>query len=101
MLVGFDDKTAYAQTVFAFTTGPNRPVHVFDGRTQGRIVRPRGPLDFGWDPVFQPHEGQGKTYAEMTKDEKNAISHRSRSLTKLCTYIVDNTEEILKEMDQK
>jgi inosine triphosphate pyrophosphatase len=98
MLVGFNDNTAYAQTVFAFTTGPHQPVHVFDGRTEGRIVHARGCLDFGWDPVFEPLEGKGKTYAEMTKEEKNSISHRGRSLAKLCTFLVDNAEDIKREI---
>lgn len=99
MLAGFNDNTAYAQTVFAFTTGPGRPVHVFDGRTEGKIVPPRGSLDFGWDPVFEPNEGNGKTYAEMEKDAKNQISHRGRSLTKLCKYLVDNADDIRKEIN--
>jgi inosine triphosphate pyrophosphatase len=98
MLGGFDDKTAYAQTVFAFTTGPNQPIHVFEGRTEGKIVRPRGSLAFGWDPIFQPDEGRGKTYAEMSGDEKNAISHRSRSLDELCTYLVVNSASILRDI---
>lgn len=101
MLAGFNDNSAYAQTVFAFTLGPGCPVEVFDGRTEGKIVPPRGSLDFGWDPVFEPLEGNGKTYAEMTKDEKNAISHRGRSLAKLSTYLSENAESITKELTAK
>ena len=75
------DKSGYAQTIFGLCAGPGQPVHTFDGRTAGRIVPARGPLDFGWDPVFEPEEGAGgKTYAEMEKDEKNAISHRGKAL---------------------
>lgn len=87
MLTGFDDKTAYAQTVTAFTMGPDEEVHVFDGRTNGKIVPPKGKLDFGWDPIFEPDEGKGKTYAEMEKEEKNAISHRGRSFAKLKEFL--------------
>jgi len=94
MLAGFDDKTAYAQTVVAFTTGPDQQVQVFDGRTDGRIVRPKGSLDFGWDPIFEPLEGNGKTYAEMTKADKNAISHRGRSFAKLRSYLLEHADEI-------
>lgn len=102
MLIGFNDNTAYAQTVFAFTLGPGYPVAVFDGRTEGKIVPPRGSLDFGWDPIFEPLEGSGnKTYAEMTKDEKNAISHRSRSLAKLSAYLSENAETILQDLSAK
>jgi inosine triphosphate pyrophosphatase len=101
MLVGFNDNSAYAQTVFAFTIGPGHPVEVFDGRTEGEIVPPRGSLDFGWDPVFEPLEGNGKTYAEMSKDEKNAISHRSRSLAKLSAYLSENAESIAQDLSSR
>jgi inosine triphosphate pyrophosphatase len=90
MLVGFGDFSAYAQTIVAYTTGPGADIHVFDGRTHGTIVPARGPLDFGWDPIFEPEEGNGKTYAEMTKEEKNAISHRGRSLEKFRLFLLEN-----------
>ncbi|CAN0336485.1 unnamed protein product, partial [Ectocarpus sp. 8 AP-2014] len=79
ILEGFQDKTAYAQCVFAFSAGPGKEVKIFDGRTAGSIVPPRGPTNFGWDPIFQP-EGRDVTYAEMAKEDKNAISHRGRAL---------------------
>ena len=46
-----------------------------------------GPTDFGWDPVFEPDEGEGKTYAEMDKDFKNRISHRGRSFGKFMAFL--------------
>ena len=87
MLAGFEDKTGYAQTIIAFTMGPGKKVHVFDGKTDGTIVTARGPLDFGWDPIFEPHEGEGKTYAEMEKADKNRISHRGRSFAKFQAFL--------------
>lgn len=94
MLVGFEDKSAYAQTIFAFTTGPGQEIHLFDGRTEGTIVRPRGKKDFGWDPIFEATEGAGKTYAEMTPDEKNTISHRGKSMAKLQTFLSKNAASL-------
>ncbi|KAL3920617.1 MAG: hypothetical protein SGILL_003173 [Bacillariaceae sp.] len=91
MLDGFDDRSAYAQTIVAYTTGPEDEIHVFDGRTNGKIVQPRGPLDFGWDPVFEPDEGEGKTYAEMDKDFKNSISHRGRSFEKFRAFLAGSS----------
>jgi len=88
MLDGFDDRTGYAQTIVAYTEGPTEEVHLFEGRTNGTIVRPRGSLDFGWDPIFEPNEGEGKTYAEMSKDAKNAISHRGRSFAKVRDFLL-------------
>lgn len=98
MLVGFDDQSAYAQTVVAYTDGslPDDEIHIFDGRTHGKIVAPRGPLDFGWDPMFEPNEGMGKTYAEMSMDEKNAISHRGRAFAKFRSFLMHHAEDIAK-----
>ena len=106
LLQGFDDNRAYAQTIIAFSPGPGKEVHLFDGRTEGRIVPPRGALTFGWDPVFEPlpdecHSGgiaSGITYAEMTKDDKNKISHRSRAFQKFREFLASSADEVLKDM---
>jgi len=54
LLVGFDDKTADAICTFAYSAGPGTEPIIFEGRTPGTIVPPRGPTAFGWDPIFQP-----------------------------------------------
>lgn len=54
---------------------------------QGIIVPARGPSNFGWDPVFQPVDFK-ETYAEMSPDVKNTISHRYRALDKLKDHLV-------------
>lgn len=88
MLDGFDgDRRAYAQTIIAFCPGKGKEVMLFEGRTEGKIVQARGPTTFGWDPIFEPTEGKGKTYAEMGKDEKNAISHRGRAFNEFREYL--------------
>ncbi|TPP60275.1 Inosine triphosphate pyrophosphatase [Fasciola gigantica] len=86
MIMGFGDNRAYALCTFAFCEGPSHPVHLFTGRTDGQIVNPRGPRNFGWDPVFQP-DGYEQTYAEMDKSEKNRISHRFKALHKLKQFL--------------
>lgn len=86
MLAGFEDKSAYAQCIFAYTPGPDTEPLVFVGRTPGKIVPARGPMNFGWDPVFQPDGFEG-TYAEIDKDTKNTISHRYKALDQLRTYL--------------
>lgn len=88
MLAGFEDKSAYALCTFAYSSGqPGDDVRLFRGRTDGRIVEPRGPADFGWDPCFEP-SGYTETYAEMSKECKNAISHRSKALLELKKFLV-------------
>ncbi|KAM7485499.1 hypothetical protein LguiA_001508 [Lonicera macranthoides] len=59
-----------------------------NGQSLGKIVQPRGPNDFGWDPIFQP-DGYDQTYAEMPKEEKNKISHRSRALALVKSHFAD------------
>lgn len=55
---------------------------VVEGRVEGDILEaPRGTNGFGYDPLFVPR-GQKKTYAEMTLEEKNQISHRAMALKK-------------------
>lgn len=60
---------------------------VFEGKTEGQLVWPlRGKFGHGYDPMFQPL-GHDLTFAEMTSEEKNALSHRAaafRQLTEEC-----------------
>jgi len=59
------------------------PVKLFEGVVRGRIVEPRGEGGFGYDPIF---EHDGTTFAEMTAEEKNAVSHRGRALGKFAEW---------------
>lgn len=88
LLAGFDDKTGKAICTFAYTSGENSEVLLFQGITTGTIVAPRGTRDFGWDPIFQP-DGFDKTYGELPKETKNQISHRFRALDKLREYFLN------------
>ncbi len=57
---------------------------VVRGTVEGRIsAAPRGTNGFGYDPIVEPAEGDGRTFGEMTADEKQAISHRARAFTAL------------------
>ncbi|GAO51884.1 inosine triphosphate pyrophosphatase [Saitoella complicata NRRL Y-17804] len=87
LLAGFPDKSAYALCTFAFCSSPGGEVLLFEGRTEGRVVEARGSGDFGWDSVFEPVEGGGETYAEMSKEKKNGISHRYRALEKVKEFL--------------
>jgi XTP/dITP diphosphohydrolase len=57
---------------------------VAEGEVAGTIaLAPRGEGGFGYDPVFVPDEGDGRTFAEMDADDKHAISHRGRAFRAL------------------
>ena len=61
---------------------------VAEGVVMGTIAaEPAGDAGFGYDPVFIPDEGGGKTFAEMEQAEKSAISHRGRSLRALAEQL--------------
>ena len=62
--------------------------HLFEGIVKGEIIRERrGGEGFGYDPIFQP-EGYQQTFAEMSGEAKNAISHRGRAVRKLVEYLL-------------
>uniref|UniRef100_A0A914HCJ2 Inosine triphosphate pyrophosphatase n=1 Tax=Globodera rostochiensis TaxID=31243 RepID=A0A914HCJ2_GLORO len=88
LLAGYNDKSAYSLCTVAYSEGIDRPIQLFTGTTNGQIVEPKGSREFGWDPCFQP-DGFQKTFAEMTKDEKNQISHRAIALGKLKKFLQD------------
>ncbi len=75
-------RTARFRTVVVVAYPEHEPL-VVEGILEGTIgVEPRGDHGFGYDPVFIP-EGGEQTLAEMTPDQKNAISHRARALQRL------------------
>jgi XTP/dITP diphosphohydrolase len=85
--VADDARTARFRTV-ALLRYPDGAELIADGVVEGRIAREeRGANGFGYDPVFVPTEGDGRSFAEMDADEKHAISHRGRALRALAAQI--------------
>jgi XTP/dITP diphosphohydrolase len=67
----------------------NGEEHFFEGTVNGTIRYERAGTDgFGYDPIFEP-EGYPVTFAEMTMEEKNLISHRAIAMEKLIAYLKD------------
>lgn len=66
---------------------PDGTVHTARGELEGKIIdEARGENGFGYDPVFVP-EGYRQTAAELSPDEKNAISHRAKAMAELKTIL--------------
>jgi XTP/dITP diphosphohydrolase len=66
---------------------------VVRGEVEGLItLEPRGEGGFGYDSVFEPIEGDGRTFAEMSPDEKHALSHRGRALRALVARLNGSDE---------
>ncbi|PLW06118.1 hypothetical protein PCANC_00447 [Puccinia coronata f. sp. avenae] len=91
MLQGFSSKEATALCTFAYCEPGREPI-LFEGATEGKIVPPRGPANFGWDPIFEV-AGTGLTYAQMPPEQKNDLSHRSKALDKLRQHFQNNPSQ--------
>ncbi len=82
---GIENRAAHFRTVIALIIGDSRKL--IDGICRGTIgTEPHGTDGFGYDPVFIP-ENSNRTFAEMTAEEKNAISHRGRATRLLIDYL--------------
>lgn len=80
------NRNAYFMSVIAFGSPDEQPV-CFVGKVKGTISsQERGTYGFGYDPIFEPIERDGRTFAEMTTAEKNAISHRAEALRKFAEW---------------
>ncbi len=81
-------RTARFRTV-AVALFPDGREIVAEGAVTGTIAEaPRGEGGFGYDPVFVPEGGGGRTFAEMTMEEKAAVSHRGRALRELSRLLL-------------
>lgn len=80
------NRKARFRTVIAYHD--TQQIHLFEGIILGTIsLNPRGNLGFGYDPIFIP-KGQSKTFAEMTLEQKNVFSHRSKAFQKLISFMI-------------
>jgi XTP/dITP diphosphohydrolase len=78
-LVGAADRAATFRTVLAWATLEG--IQLYEGVVHGQITHDeRGEYGFGYDRIFVPNEGDGRTFAEMLPEEKVAMSHRSRAV---------------------
>lgn len=84
-LEGVTNRKARFRTVISLIL--NGEEHLFEGIVEGRITESAaGCGGFGYDPLFVP-DGYDCTFAEMSADEKNAISHRGRAVQKLVEFL--------------
>lgn len=82
-------RSARFETV-ALARWPDGRELVARGVVEGRIAEgPRGDGGFGYDPVFVPSEGDGRSFAEMDPGEKHAVSHRGRAFRRLASMLRD------------
>ena len=79
------NRNAYFMTVFCFIN--SNGIFYLDGKAEGKITETqKGEGGFGYDPVFVP-DGFSETFAEMTPEMKNQISHRAKAVQKLINFV--------------
>ena len=87
-LKGITNRNAQFRTVITLMS--SNDTLQFEGIVEGAIVHePKGDKGFGYDPVFIPN-GYQKTFAELSSNEKNKISHRANAIEKLVAFIEKN-----------
>jgi XTP/dITP diphosphohydrolase len=86
-LAGAADRRAQFRTCVV-VRWPDGEELAVEGTCDGTIaLRERGRRGFGYDAVFVPSEGDGRTFAEMTAEQKHAVSHRGRAFRRLLTEL--------------
>ena len=84
-LDGESNRNAQFRTVISLRL--NKKEYLFEGVAKGTIRKEKsGAEGFGYDPIFEP-EGYNITFAEMSIDEKNKISHRGKAVQKLIAFL--------------
>ncbi|MCB0835917.1 MAG: non-canonical purine NTP diphosphatase [Bacteroidetes bacterium] len=85
-MIGKENRKAQFRTVIAFYDGSQ--TLTFDGIVNGQIIQERrGTNGFGYDPIFLP-EGYQETFAELSSEVKNSISHRGKAVRKFAEFIL-------------
>lgn len=89
-IVGEDEEIGCTAITILGVSFPDGDIEYFTGEVAGFMYEPSGDMGFGWDPIFEPSEqpdDNPRTFAEMTPEEKNAISMRRRALEKLKKHL--------------
>ena len=86
LMEGIEHREASFKSAIAFRH--RGEIRFFRGYVKGKIALSiRGIRGFSYDPIFIPDEGDGRTFGEMTSEEKNALSHRARAFRALGEWL--------------
>ena len=89
----FENSVAYFEAVIVLYFKPLDRIFTFEGKIKGKVSRQiRGEEGFGFDPIFIPDLNSDKTFAELSMEEKNKISHRGQAIRKLILFLKKNIE---------
>jgi len=91
-LIGDNNETkAHFNAVIALYFQPMNENFIFEGVVEGKVAKKiRGRGGFGFDPIFIPEDFPNRTFAELTIEEKNKVSHRGKAWKKLVKFLKEN-----------
>ncbi|NVM34093.1 MAG: RdgB/HAM1 family non-canonical purine NTP pyrophosphatase [Candidatus Lokiarchaeota archaeon] len=91
LIDNFDETQAHFTSVIALYFKPLDVSLFFEGKIYGKVSKTlRGSGGFGFDPIFLPDIIPNKTFAELTTEEKNKISHRGKAWSNFIKFIKEN-----------
>jgi len=87
LMAGESDRRAEFRSAVGYCELGQKP-KIFTGKVEGTItLGVKGKGGFGYDPIFSPNEGDGRTFAEMSTAEKNNFSHRARAIEAFLNWL--------------
>ena len=90
LMQGIPQREAHFLSAVAYSKAGQAPI-CFEGIVRGTLpLAPKGNLGFGFDPIFVPANGDGRTFAELTIEEKNRSSHRATAFGKFFEWYKSN-----------
>ena len=79
---------AHFEAVIALYFQPLDKIFIFEGSVEGKVSKEiKGTSGFGYDPIFIPNELPNNTFAELSTEEKNSVSHRAKAWQKLLIFL--------------
>ena len=92
LINNFDDSQAHFTSIIALYFEPLDKKLIFEGNVYGKVSNTaKGSGGFGFDPIFLPNKIPNKTFAELTIEEKNAVSHRGQAWSKFINFLKKNS----------
>jgi XTP/dITP diphosphohydrolase len=88
LMAGVKDRRAEFRSAISYCESKTT-LRIFSGKVCGSITtKPKGSQGFGFDPIFTPERGNGRTFAEIPTVEKNKYSHRAKAMRKFLKWYV-------------
>jgi XTP/dITP diphosphohydrolase len=86
LLENIQNRKASFQTAVAYCEAGHTPIS-FTGTVKGIVaLESKGNSGFGYDPIFIPKFGDGRTFGEMSMNQKNRLSHRAKAFSNFCKW---------------